>query len=75
LDAQLERGGSGVALALFIHQKREGDARPAAFKVRVQNPKPGIKQQIAAGRKQLGAERAAAPARAAAKSKSNALEV
>ena len=56
-------------------EKREGDARPAAFKLRVQNPKPSIKQQIATGQKQLAAERAAAPARAAAKSKSNALEV
>jgi len=56
--------------------KREKEARPATFKVRVQNPKqPSIKQQIAAGKKQLAAERAAAPQRTAAKSKSNALEV
>lgn len=55
--------------------KREKEARPATFKVRVQNPKPSIKQQIAAGKKQLAAERAAAPARAAAKTKSSALEV
>jgi hypothetical protein len=45
------------------------------FKVRVHNPKPSIKQQIAAGQKQLAATRAAAPERAAAKPKSNALEV
>lgn len=56
--------------------KRESEARPAFFKVRVQNPKqPSIKQQIAAGKKQLAAERAAAPVRTAAKTKSNALEV
>jgi hypothetical protein len=55
--------------------QRESDARPAVFKVRVQNTKPSIKQQIAAGQKQLAAERAAAPARTAAKTKSNALEV
>ena len=55
--------------------RREGDARPAAFKLRVQNPKPSIKQQIAAGQKQLAAERAVAPTRAAAKIKSNAMEV
>jgi len=55
--------------------KREKEARPAAFKVRVQNPKPSIKQQLAAGKKQLAEQRAAAPQRTAAKSKSNALEV
>ena len=55
--------------------KREKEAHPATFKVRVQNPKPSIKQQLAAGKKQFAAERAAAPARTAAKSKSNALEV
>jgi hypothetical protein len=54
---------------------REKEATPAAFRVRVQNPKPSIKQQLAAGKKQLAAERAAAPQRAAAKTKSNALEV
>jgi len=59
-----------------VREKREDDARPAAFKVRVKNPEqPSIKQQIAAGKKQLDAECAAAPARTAAKSKSNALEV
>lgn len=56
--------------------KRESESTPAAFKVRVKHQKqPSIKQQIAAGRKQLAAERAAAPARAAAKLKNNALEV
>ncbi|GHU79072.1 hypothetical protein FACS1894191_1030 [Clostridia bacterium] len=57
--------------------KRESEATPAAFKVRVQNPKPKkqtIKQQIAENKKQLDAQRAAAPQRAAAKSK-NELEV
>jgi len=56
-------------------EQREKEARPAAFKVRVQNPKPSIKQQLAAGKKQLDGERAAAPARAAVKSKNNGLEV
>jgi len=55
--------------------KRESEATPATFKVRVQNPKPSIKQQLAAGKKQLAAERADVPARTAAKTKSNALEV
>jgi hypothetical protein len=56
-------------------ERREKDARPAAFKVGVRHPKqqkqpqqPSIKDKIAAGKKQLAAERAAAPARAAAKS-------
>ena len=50
-------------------EQRDKDSRPAAFKVRVQNPKqPSIKQQLAAKRKQLDAERAAAPKRAAVKS-------
>jgi hypothetical protein len=56
-------------------KRRENDATPAAFKLRVQNPKPSIKQQIEAGRKQLAAERAAAPAKTAAKTKNNGLEV
>ena len=51
-------------------EQRDKNARPAAFKVRVQNPKqPSIKEKIAAGKKQLEAQRAAAPARAAVKSK------
>jgi hypothetical protein len=59
-----------------VRDKREKEATPAAFKVRVQNPKqPSIKQQIEAGRKQLAADRAAVPQRAAAKTKNNALEV
>jgi len=57
-------------------EQRESESRPAAFKLRVQNPKqPSIKQQLVAGKKQLEAERSAAPARAAVKSKSNVLEV
>jgi hypothetical protein len=58
-----------------VRDKREKESTPAAFKLRVQNPKPSIKQQLAAGKKQLADERAAAPSRAAAKSKNNALEV
>lgn len=58
-----------------VRDKRESEARPAVFKLRVQNPKPSIKQQLAAGKKQLADERAAAPSRTAAKTKSNALEV
>jgi hypothetical protein len=57
---------------------REKDARPAAFKLRVQNPKPrkpSIKQQIAAGKDRLAHERAAAPLRTAAKTKNTSLEV
>ena len=55
--------------------QREKEARPAVFKVRVRNPKPSIKQQLAEGKKQLAGERAAAPVKAAAKSKNNGLEV
>jgi len=55
--------------------RRESDARPAFFKVRVANRQPSIKQKIAAGRKELAAERAAAPMRAAAKSKNHNVEV
>jgi len=54
--------------------KREADARPAVFKVRVQNTKQAsIKEKIAAGRKQLADQRAAAPARVAVKSNKIAL--
>jgi len=56
-------------------EQREKDARPAVFKVRVQTPKqPSIKQQLAAGRKQLDEQRAAAPRRAAVKSNKIGLE-
>ena len=57
-------------------QQREKEARPAQFKVSVKNVKqPSIKQKIAAGKKQLAGEHAAAPKLAATKAKSNALEV
>ena len=57
-------------------EQRNKDAQPAAFKVRVKNPEqPSIKQQLAEGKKQLDAERAAAPVRTAAKIKNNAMEV
>jgi len=52
--------------------RREDEARPAAFKVRVQNPKPqkpSIKQQIADGKQKLARERSDAPQKAATKSK------
>lgn len=71
-----EDAGALMDILKQAREQREKEARPAAFKVRVQNPKqPSIKQQLAAGKKQLAAERAAAPARAAVKTKSNALEV
>jgi hypothetical protein len=58
-----------------VREQRENDARPAAFKVRVKNPEqPSIKDKIAAGRKQLAEQRAAAPARAAVKSNKIGLE-
>jgi len=66
------------ALRDIVKQARESrdkDATPAVFKLRVQTPKPSIKQQIAAGKKQLDGERAAAPTRAAAKHKNTGLEV
>jgi len=59
-------------------EQREQNARPAVFKVRVQNPKqskneqPSIKQQIAEGRKQLS-EKKPAPTRAQAKNKNTGL--
>ena len=56
-------------------EQREGDARPAAFKVRVANQQPSIKQLLTAGRKELAEQRAAAPMRAAAKSKNHNVEV
>jgi len=56
--------------------KRGDDGHPAIFKLRVKNPKqPSIKQQLAVGKKQLAAERAAAPPRAAAKARHNVMEV
>jgi hypothetical protein len=54
---------------------REKEARPAIFKVRTSNRKPSIKEDIAAGKERLARERAAAPQRTAAKTKSNNLEV
>jgi len=52
-----------------VREQREKDARPAVFKVRVHTPKqPSIKDKIAAGKKELAEQRAAAPARAAVKS-------
>jgi hypothetical protein len=64
-----------------VRDKRETDARPAAFKVGVRHPKqpsvkpqqPSIKDKIAAGKKQLAEQRAAAPERAAVKSKNTGL--
>jgi hypothetical protein len=57
-----------------VRGKREENARPAAFKVRVHTPKqPSIKEKIAAGKKQLADQRAAAPARTAAKSNNTGL--
>jgi len=57
-------------------EQREKDAQPAAFKVRVATPKqPSIKEKIAAGKQQLADQRAAAPMRAAAKSKNHNVEV
>ena len=54
--------------------KREKEARPAVFKLRVKNPKqPSIKAQIAEGKKQLAANRANAPQKAAAKNKNTGL--
>jgi hypothetical protein len=51
-------------------EQRESNARPAVFKVRVATPKqPSIKQQLAAGKKQLDAQRAAAPIKTAVKNK------
>ncbi len=76
LHREPENEGDLQAILKTSRDKREKDARPAVFKVRVQNQRqPSIKQQIAAGKQQLAAERAAAPARTAAKTKSNALEV
>jgi hypothetical protein len=73
LRREPENEGSLQAVLNTSRRKREKDARPAVFKVRVQNPKPSIKQQIAAGKQQRAAARAAAPVKAAARS--NALEV
>ena len=57
-----------------VRDKRDKDASPAVFKVRVQTPKqPSIKEKIAAGKKELAEQRAAAPARATVKSKHNGL--
>jgi hypothetical protein len=68
-----------------VRDKRENESRPAVFKVGVRRPKqtnrqqpgrdkqPSIKEQIAAGKKQLADQRAAAPARTAAKSKNTGL--
>ena len=55
--------------------KRDKESRPAAFKVRVKNPKQlSIKDKIEAGKKQLAEQRAAAPVRAAVKANNIGLE-
>ena len=69
-----ENEGALRIVLKVAREQRESDARPATFKLRTANPKqakneqPSIKQQLAAGKNQLAAERAAAPMRAAAKS-------
>jgi hypothetical protein len=58
--------------------KREKEVTPVAFKLRVQNPKPrkpSIRDDLRAGEERLARERAAAPQRAAAKTKNTSLEV
>jgi len=52
-------------------EQREKEARPAVFKVRTSSKKPSIRKQLAEGK----AAAAAAPKRAAVKTKSNDLEV
>jgi len=52
-------------------EQREKEARPAAFKLRTSNKKPSIRKQLAEGK----AATAAAPKKAAVKSKNNDLEV
>lgn len=56
--------------------KREKDSRPTKFKVHIKNPKskkPSIKQQIAEGRKQLAADRAATQNRVVAQNQNTGL--
>jgi len=58
-----------------VRERREDDARPAVFKLRVKHPEqPSIKEKIAAGQKQLADQRAAAPKRTAVKNKNTGLE-
>ena len=56
-----------------VREQREKESRPAVFKVSVRNPKPSIRQQLAAGKKQLEQQRAAKPTRAAAKTNNHGL--
>ena len=58
-----------------VRESRDKDARPAVFKIRIKAPKQqSIKQKLAAGKKQLAADRAAAPYRTAGKNKKTGLE-
>ena len=68
LRREPENEGDIQAVLKTSRAKREKESRPATFKVRVANQQPSIKQQLAAGRKELAEQRAAAPARAAVKS-------
>jgi hypothetical protein len=59
-----------VRSAISVARKeRESEAKPAAFKVRVQNQKPSIRKQLAEGKAQQGKTRAATPQKAAIKTK------
>jgi DNA repair protein RadC len=55
--------------------KAASPVREESSSYKPESRQPSIKQQLAAGKKHLAAERTAAPARAVAKIKSNALEV
>ena len=75
LKSHPEDAGALRDILQQVRDKRESEARPAIFKVGVRNQKqPSIKQQIEAGKKQLAGERAAAPAKTAAKNKNVGLE-
>jgi len=70
-----ENAGALRDVLVQARERREADARPAAFKVSVRHTKqPSIKEKIAAGKKQLAEQRAAAPQRAAVKSNKIGLE-
>jgi len=76
LDFKLNPASNGELDSVLekARARREDEARPSAFKVRVKNPEQlSIKEKIAAGREQLARERATAPIRTAVKN--NALEV
>ena len=74
LKSYTEDAGALRDILQQVRNKRENEAHPAIFKLRVRNQKPSIRQQIESGKKQLNEKQTATPARTAAKNNNVGLE-